>query len=200
MIEDKEAISKKIGLEKYRLKGDPWGQERSAIAGDFTTLDNHILYLWSQKQLTQMWSSGGNYSHIIMCRPDVLYQVPIQLEWFSFTSNKICIPNFGLCGNVNDRFALGRPEEMKLYGNRFDDALAYSKKHPLASEAYLIATLRKHKIKYQHVAFYFIRVRANMDKNKMDIDQIKRLTRRRGLEKGKKKTRKNRAIVEISSL
>jgi hypothetical protein len=201
MVEDKDEISKKIGLEKYRTKGDPWGQEHSAIAGDFTTLDNHILYLWSQKQLTQMWSPlAGRYSHVIMCRPDVLYQVPIKLEWFSFTSNKICIPNFGLCGNVNDRFALGRPEQMKLYGNRFDDALAYSKKYPLASEAYLIATMRKHKIKYQHVAFYFIRIRANMDKDKMDVRQIKRLTRRRGIQKDKKKTRKDRGIVEISSL
>ena len=196
IVEDKELVSKRIGLERYRAKGDPWGQERSAIPGDFTTLDNHILYLWSQKQLTSMWLQGGNYSHIIMCRPDVLYQVPIQLDWFSFTSDKICIPNFGLCGNVNDRFALGRPEQMKPYGSRFDEALAYSKRHQLASEAYLIATMKKHKIKYEHVAFYFIRVRANMEKNGMDIGQIGSLTRK----KRGKKTRKNKGIIEISSL
>jgi hypothetical protein len=122
----------------------------------------------------------------------VLYQVPLDISWFSFSPDskkqKILIPNFGLCGDVNDRFALGRPEQMLLYGNRFDDALAYSKKKPLASEEYLIATMRRHRIKYEHVNFYFIRVRANGKKDGMDLSQIKSLTRK--LRVSKNKTRK----------
>lgn len=197
MVETKEAVSKKLQLEKYRTHGNPWENEKEAIPGDFSTLDNHILYLWSLKQLTTMWSEANNknkykYSHIIYCRPDVLYQVPLDISWFSFSpkSKKILIPNFGLSGNVNDRFALGRPEQMCLYGNRFDDALAYSKKHPLASEAYLIATMRRHRIKYEHVIFYFTRVRANGKKNGMDVSQIKTLTRRLREASKKNKTRK----------
>jgi hypothetical protein len=122
----------------------------------------------------------------------VLYQVPLDISWFSFfpKSRKIYIPNFGLCGDVNDRFALGRPEEMRLYGNRFNDALAYSKKHPLASEAYLIATMKKHRIKYEHLNFFFIRVRANGKKNGIDVSQIKTLTRRLREASKKNKTRK----------
>jgi hypothetical protein len=202
LVEDKGMVSRKLDLAKYRSKGDPWSKEKTAIKGDFTTLDNHILYLWSQKQLIEMVKKNlGRYTHIIFCRPDVLYQVPLLIEWFSFSSEtkKICIPNFGLCGNVNDRFALGRPEEMILYGQRFDDALAYSKKYPLASEAYLIATLKKHKIKYEHVNFYFIRIRANGEKSKMDLGQIKALTRRKKpLKKGTRKHFKGH--MEISSL
>uniref|UniRef100_A0A6C0AMM1 Uncharacterized protein n=1 Tax=viral metagenome TaxID=1070528 RepID=A0A6C0AMM1_9ZZZZ len=193
MVESKEAVSKKLDLEKYRTHGNPWGKETSARPGDFSTLDNHILYLWSLKQLTKLWSEAkSRYSHIIYCRPDVLYQVPLDISWFSFSpkSKKIYIPNFGLCGNVNDRFALGRPEEMRLYGNRFDDALAYSKKKPLASEAYLIDTMRRHRIKYEHVNFYFIRVRANGKKNGIDVSQIKTLTRRLRADKKKNITRK----------
>lgn len=195
MVESKEAVKRKLDVEKYRTHGNPWGKEKRAIPGDFSTLDNHILYLWSLKQLTTMWSdSKMRYSHIIYCRPDVLYKVPLEIPWFSFAPNSkkqpILIPNFGLCGNVNDRFALGRPEQMRLYGNRFDDALAYSKKHPLASEAYLIATMRRHRIKYEHVNFYFIRVRANGKKDGMDVYQIKTLTRRLKAEKKKNKTRK----------
>jgi len=202
IVEDKEMVSKKLDLQKYRSKGDPWGNEKTAIKGDFTTLDNHILYLWSQKQLIDMVKKVlGRYTHIIFCRPDVLYQVPLQIEWFSFTSKskKICIPNFGLCGNVNDRFALGRPEEMILYGQRFNDALQFSKKYPLASEAYLIATMRKHKIKYEHVNFYFIRIRATGEKNAMDLGQIKALTRKK--RHSARKTRKHfKGHVEISTL
>lgn len=180
MIEDKDMVSKKLDLEKYRTKGNPWGYERDAIEGDFTTLDNHILYLWSQKQLMQMVTKNKhNYTHIILCRPDVLYQIPIEISWFSFTSNKICIPNFGLYPNMNDRFALGRPREMLLYGNRFNEALAFSKIKSLHSETFLISTLKKHKIKYEYVNFYFTRIRANMKKDKADTLQIKKLTRRK---------------------
>jgi hypothetical protein len=190
MVESKEIISKKLQLEKYRTHGDPWAQEKSST-GDFIALDNHILYLWSLKQLTKMWTDAKtHYSHIILCRPDVLYQVPLDISWFSFTSNKISIPNFALCGDMTDRFALGRPDQMCLYGNRFDDALAYSKKHPLASEAYLISIMKKHRIKYEHVNFFFIRVRANGKKDRMDISQIKTLTRRLRADKKKNKSRK----------
>ena len=208
MVENKETVSKKLHLEKYRSHGNPWGKEKRAIPGDFSTLDNHILYLWSLKQLTNMWSKsrGKNYfSHIIYCRPDVLYQVPLDISWFSFSANSkkqpILIPNFALCGDVTDRFALGRPEQMLLYGNRFDDALAYSKKYPLASEAYLIATLRRHKIKYEHVNFYFTRVRANGEKDRLDVGQIRALTRRKRLAYKKKGTRRHfKGHVEISEL
>ena len=200
MVESKETVSSYIDLKKYRTKGDPWGNEKEAIPGDFTTLDNHILYLWSQKQLTEMWQKNkGRYTHIIFCRPDVLYQVPLQIDWFSFTSDKLCIPNFGLCGNVNDRFALGQPKQMIPYGQRFDEALQYSKKYPLASEAFLIATMKKHKIKYEHVNFYFTRIRANGNKNGMDLGQIRKLTRKN--RKIKKGTRKHsKGYVEISEV
>jgi len=203
MVEDKAVVSKKLDLAKYRSKGDPWAQEKQAIKGDFTTLDNHILYLWSQRQLIEMVKKNlGRYTHIIFCRPDVLYQVPLKIEWFSISSEtgKICIPNFGLCGNVNDRFALGRPEEMIPYGQRFNDALAYSKRMPLASEVYLIATLKKHKIKYEHVNFYFIRIRANGEKESMDVEQITRLTRKKRARKIKGTRKHFKGYIEISSL
>jgi hypothetical protein len=77
---------------------------------------------------------------------------------------------------------------MLAYGQRFHEALQYSKKHPLASEAFLIATMKKHKIKYEHVNFYFTRIRANGEKNGMDLNQIKKLTRRnRNKKKGTRK-------------
>jgi hypothetical protein len=59
--------------------------------------------------------------------------------------------------------------------------------------------MRKHKIKYEHVNFYFIRIRATGEKNKMDLGQIKSLTRKkRSIRKG---TRKHfKGYVEISSL
>ena len=182
MIENKDDISRDLDLVKYRTMGNPWKDEPGAIKGDFTTLDNHVLFLWSQKQLTNMWQeTKRNYTHIVFCRPDVLYTIPLQVSWFSFTTNKICIPNFCLYPNVNDRFAIGHPKEMIIYGNRFNEALEYSKKHPLLSEEFLDATLKRHNIQYKYIKFYFIRIRANMKKNGDDIQHVKNLTRRNKL-------------------
>jgi hypothetical protein len=153
-----------------------------------------------KKQLTGMVETAkSKYSHIIFCRPDVLYHVPFQVEWLRFDSEKIFIPNFGLCANMNDRFAVGQMKQMIQYGSRFDEALAYSKKEPLASEAFLIATMKRYKLDYEHVNFYFTRIRANGEKDKMDLGQIRKLTRRkRPLKKGTRKHFKGH--IEISSL
>lgn len=179
MVEDKEMVSKKLDLAKYRTKGDPWGNEKGAIKGNFTSLDNHILYLWSQRQLTQMvLKLRDKYTHIIFCRPDVLYKTPLNINWFSFQSKKIYIPNFGLFKNVNDRFAIGMKEDMIIYGQRFNDALEYSKQFPLYSESYLEATLKQHTINYEHINFHFIRIRSNGRKEIKDLRFINDITRR----------------------
>jgi hypothetical protein len=189
MLEDKEMVSKRLDLQKYRTKGDPWAQEKGAIPGDFTTLDNHILYLWSQRQLTEMVKERlGRYTHIVFCRPDVQYLTPLEKHWFSFTTDVILIPTFGQWHGINDRFAIGRPEQMKIYGNRFNDSLEYSKHNELASELFLRDTLKQHKIKVDYVNMLFIRIRANMKKERRDISQIKTLKQR--IKKEKNKTRK----------
>ena len=191
LIEDKEEVSKEIQLEKYRTHGDPWGTESTAIPGNYTTLDNHILYLWSQKQLTKMWSKEldrRGYTHIVFCRPDVQYLTPLEKHWFSFTTNIILIPTFGQWHGINDRFAIGRPDQMKIYGNRFNESLEYSKHHKLASELFLRDTLKKHKINVDSINMFFIRIRANMKKERRDISQIKTLKQR--LKEEKNKTRK----------
>ena len=187
LIEDKAAVVASLNLEKYRTMGDPWSKEKPATAPtDFTTLDNHILYLWSQKQLTQM-ALKHNPSHIVFCRPDVLYQTPLNPSWFSET-NTICMPDFAVWHNVNDRFAIGPTKLMKIYGQRFDNALAYSKHKPLSSEAFLEDTLKKHKIKSTFIEFFFTRLRANKTKNPLNVAEIKN------------RTRKNKPQIESSQL
>ena len=183
MVEDKFVVSNYLGLEKYRKKGNPW-DENSEKTNDYTTLDNHILYLWSQKQLTDMVKKNGRYTHMIFCRPDVLYQTPLDISWFS--SNKVLFPNFGIYSGINDRFAIGQSEQMMVYGSRFLHALAYSKKNPLASEKFLFDTLKKNKIETEQIDFQFVRVRANAEKSGLDITQIRSLNKTRRKRKNSK--------------
>jgi hypothetical protein len=177
IIEDKDEVSEKLELEKYRTHGDPWNIKNK---WNFNTLNNHILYLWSQKQLTKMVSMKKGITHIVICRPDVRFMTPLDPKWFRFTTDSIFVPEFASYNYVNDQFAIGRYEQMMIYASRFDHALEYSKNNSLISEAYLEYTLNKNKISHTDIEFYYVRVRANNKKVKLDIRQImNRVTRKK---------------------
>jgi len=177
IIEDKDEVSKKLKLKQYRKHGDPWNKDNK---WNFNTLNNHILYLWSQKQLTKMISKEKGITHIVMCRPDVRFMTPLDPKCFTFTSDSIFVPEFASYGHINDQFAIGRYEQMMIYGSRFDHALEYSKNNPLISEGYLEYTLNKNKISHKDIEFYYVRVRANNKKDSLDIRQImNRVTRKK---------------------
>ena len=93
-----------------------------------------------------------------------------------------------------DRFAIGMPDQMEIYGNRFDGALKYSKKHQLHSETYLAETLRVNDIKFRFVPFGFIRTRADsrMSASEDVRETIKKgwYTKKKALKTQKRYTRK----------
>lgn len=179
-IEDRDTVYKQIQPEKYRNHGNPWGnQKQSGGQNDFSVLDNHLLSLWSQKQLTEMWTKNKDrYTHVMFCRPDVVYLVKISPDWFSFASRKLYIPNTALFENMNDKFAIGQCNEMIHYGNRFNDVFYYRQNFKGISEIFLLYVLNKYKIKFQHINFYLLRIRANFNKDKFDTSQIQLLTRK----------------------
>jgi hypothetical protein len=196
ILENQKSADKKIGLDKYLVKGNPWNSQIEVAY-------NHIRALWSLKQVTSIWSNGStnktkyHYSHVMYCRPDMTYIMPIKPEWFVF-SDEIIVPNFARHGRrgttMCDRFAIGMPDQMEIYGNRFDDALKYSKKHQLHSETYLAETLRVNDIKFRFVPFGFIRTRAD---SRMSVSEdireaIKKgwYTKKRALKTQRRYTRK----------
>ena len=196
ILENQKSADKKIGLNKYLAKGNPWNAQIEVAY-------NHIRALWSLKQVTSIWSNGTTnktkyqYSHVMYCRPDMTYIMPIKPEWFVF-SEEIVIPNFARHGrrgiSMCDRFAIGMPDQMEIYGNRFDGALKYSKKHQLHSETYLAETLRVNDIKFRFVPFGFIRTRADsrMSASEDIRETIKKgwYTKKKALKTQKRYTRK----------
>jgi hypothetical protein len=196
ILENQKSADKKIGLNKYLAKGNPWNSQIEVAY-------NHIRALWSLKQVTSIWSNGSTnktkyqYSHVMYCRPDMTYIMPIKPEWFVF-SEEIVIPNFARHGrrgiSMCDRFAIGMPDQMEIYGNRFDGALKYSKKHQLHSETYLAETLRVNDIKFRFVPFGFIRTRADsrMSASEDIRETIKKgwYTKKKALKTQKRYTRK----------
>ena len=170
LIEDQDTVDKKIQFEKYTEKGNPWEKD------GMDTFYNHIRGLWSLHKVTGLWSKDHqNYSHVMYCRPDVTYIMPLSIDWFQFTRD-IRIPDFNRYSKavlkLNDRFAIGRPDEMMIYGNRFNDALEYSKKRPLHSELFLEDTIHKNELSVTFIKFAFIRVRANAMMNQFETKEL----------------------------
>jgi len=153
IIENQEEIYEQLNVLKYRNKGDPW-------YSNFQTFDNHILALWSLKQVTSLYDVD-QYDYIIYVRPDVKYFKKItEIDFMNLEENVALLPNFHTYP-INDRFCIAKPAAAKKYGNRFDFAYEFSLQNQLHSERFLNWTLEKHSIKYINVHFPFHRVRAN---------------------------------------
>ncbi len=163
-IDNQEDIKKTIDFAKYRSKGDPWSNE-------YKSLDNLILGLYSLNQVTQLWkNSNKTYNYIIYLRPDVKFLTPLILSFFSNLNNtNIALPNYDQ-HPINDRFAIGTPNIMLSYGERYLHAYDYSLTNKLHAETYLKYILDKNKINIIKINFNFHRIRANgfnYDENKI---------------------------------
>jgi hypothetical protein len=163
-IDDQDDIKKTIDFAKYRSKGDPW-------SNNFKSLDNLILGLNSLNEVTQLWkASNKTYDYIIYLRPDVKFLSPLKLSFFLDLNNtNIALPNFHEYP-INDRFTIGKPNVMILYGERYLHAFEYSLINELHAETYLKYILDKNKIDIIKINFKFNRIRANginYDENKL---------------------------------
>jgi len=163
-IDDQDNIRKIINFTKYRSKGDPW-------SNNFKSLDNLILGLYSLNQVTQLWkTSNKTYDYVIYIRPDVKFITPLKLSFFMDLNNSnIALPNFDEFP-INDRFAIGKPNVMLLYGERYLYAYEYSLLNKLHAETYLQYLLKTNNINIIKINFNFQRIRANglnYDENKL---------------------------------
>jgi hypothetical protein len=159
LIENEDDVIKQIDILKYRTHGDPW-----SWIGDssFKTLDNAILSLYSTYQVTQLWKNTNiQYDAILCIRPDVIYYKPLLLEYFyPMQIDAILLPDFEQWP-LNDRLAIGPPDVMKLYGERFLGAYEYSLGNQLHTETYLNYILNKNNITIKKFHFNFSRVKIN---------------------------------------
>jgi hypothetical protein len=168
IVENQDTVDYQLHLEQYRTLGNPWFDDGNT----FITFDNHIRALWSLSQVTKLWKdSKQTYDFIVYLRPDVLYVSSLTKQLFEgLNRTTIRIPDFHLHKGCNDRFAIGHPNVMYIYGNRFQGALEYSKKHPLHSESYLAYTLQNMGIQIQNIRFRFRRVRADGTVARSDLN------------------------------
>lgn len=156
-----EYTKKKLKLQKYRSKGNPWSDK------NFQSLDNFILANYSKMRVTDIFLNSPlphEYSYIIYLRPDLLFlnEFPIdKLE--KCVENVVLIPNFHLYGKykMNDRLAVCNQSNFKIYGFTFKKLYKHSKKMLLHSETYLGYIFKRNKILVEYIDFFFNRVRGD---------------------------------------
>jgi hypothetical protein len=163
IVDNQDTVDKKLKLESYRTKGDPWSDDMTPESTPYSTLDNHIRSLWSLKQVTSLWcKSAEAYTRVIYLRPDVLFLSPLNIKWLNKPlDSTILIPDFHHVHKCNDRFAIGEPAAMKVYGGRFDVAYEYSRRMRLHSEKFLYDYMTSKGYTFATVRFRFRRIRAD---------------------------------------
>lgn len=161
--ENQDQIDIQLDFIKYRTMGDPWEHDTISVSDKWETLNNHIRALWSLQKVTELWTTcGQSFDVVLYLRPDVSYKTKLKKEWIEAVHRgTVFIPDFHLYFGSNDRFAIGHPEDMKLYGNRLNEALSYSQRKPLHAEAFLTDFMRSKGVQFVTIPFRFQRVRAN---------------------------------------
>lgn len=147
-----EDIIKDINFDNYYPKRDPWGNK-------FTTFKNYILAMNSQKKVSEMFLNKQNeYDYVIYIRPDVKFINELNINWFHLCKeNCILTPQFGKYSGINDRFAIMKKEQVKIYGSRID---ILNDKRYLTSERRLYYICKTNKINNIEINIKFQRVRA----------------------------------------
>lgn len=162
-IDDQNDIDKILDFLAYRSKGDPWRD-------GYNSLNNLLRQHYSLQRVTSLWvSKKHEYDAVMYCRPDVQFIARLNVDWlFNLGDRDIVVPSFLPCTGYNDRFAIGKPDTMLIYGNRRELALNYSMHHNLHAERFLKYVLDSNNLHVIQVKFPFIRVRANGSLSSVD--------------------------------
>ena len=153
---DQDEFKKNINLNAFRTHKDPWNTK-------YETVNNFICAMFSKSRCTQLISkSNENFDYIIFLRPDCMYLTNFDISFLKLVNdNTICIPNFALYNNFNDRFCITNMATYQLYGDVFSKLFMYSKNFSLHSETVHYNIIKQHNINIQLIKFKFKRVRAN---------------------------------------
>ena len=167
-IDNQDEIKRQIFVEDYRSKPDPWRT-------NYTTVDNFLCAMYSKSRLyTMLETSKHTFDYIVFLRPDVLYSEPLNTAFFSLaTEYTICVPNFHVYNNFNDRFCIATYQNGLLYCNLFQYMLAYSKEKPLHSETFHYDMIvKKFNRKLSYIPFTFRRIRADGNIEQKDTGKL----------------------------
>lgn len=161
-------------IDYYLLRGRPWEEDIS--------VRNFLLQLYSLERVSELWWPHRNaYDAIIYMRPDMDFFTKLKAP-FPLKNNTLYAPDFHEWWGTNDRFAIGVPRVMEVYGHRFRYYEEWNRgtKWPTGkeeniypfvfhAETYLKSVMEMFGFKHEPLkGFRFGRVRANGELHYMD--------------------------------
>lgn len=135
----------------------------------------HGLERSNALRLAHEAQTGVRYDCVIRCRPDLCFEAPIP-DIRDLDLRYVHVPDFHQYEGVNDRFAVGNPENMTIYMSKYSDfhryvmawRLAGPEAPPVTAEMFTAGHLRCHGIDMRLIAARFNRVRIQKVKNDTD--------------------------------
>lgn len=153
-------------LDYYLQAKDPWGDNPRI------SMTNYLLQMYSLDRVSELWwPYRKRYSMVVYLRPDLIYRNPLPIP-DRIEEDTLYAPDFDIFFGYNDRFGLGTPKVMDVYGHRMRYIEAYfnppphAKRPPsfrksLHAETYLKFSMTYHGFVYQPLkSFNFTRLRA----------------------------------------
>ncbi len=165
---------------RWRIEPDkpiPEGRLRNGVNCQLKTgVQRYLQQLNGLKQCWRLfdeWRSqtGIVYDVVIRCRPDIRFVQPVdKIERIDL--RYVHVPDFHGFDGVNDRFAVGNPEDMACYMNKLDEFDSYvtdwyaagCSSQPVSAEMFTAGQLRRHGIRIRQAPFRFNRVRVHGEK------------------------------------
>ncbi len=159
IIDNQSKIDDIIDINNYNKYKNSWEDKKD----NHKIVHNFIRALYSLKQVTSLWQNRkNNYDYIMYIRPDVLYLNKLTPDFFDINNNQIILQNTNKFP-ISDRFGIGKPDTMLIFGNRYDEINEYIKNNNIHSETFLNYILNKNNIEIKELTFDFKLVRSNGD-------------------------------------
>jgi len=156
-IDDEDEVKEKLNFNKYRSHWDPW-------QSNYRNVDNFIWAMYSKQKLCKMIKNSKiEFDYVMILRPDVKYLDNFDISFLRYVNNDtMCVPNFHVHTNINDRFFIMNYSNLSLYGDLFYGLLDYSRRYPVHAETfynYYLSHICDLNIHY--IPFRFNRIRCN---------------------------------------
>ncbi len=125
------------------------------------------------------------YEAVVRCRPDLLFESPLP-DLKTLDLNYLHVPDFHMFEGCNDRFAIGNPENMARYMQKYDDWHAYVRHWinsspqapPVTAEMFTAGQLRLYGVSVRLMTVRFNRVRSHKVESDWQ-DHYRKMQRRR---------------------
>ena len=175
VFDNQEDIIQQIDFEEYYEKLGVWTGETPEMTRYL--IKNLCLALFSKKRITNIFEHyKEDYDYAIISRPDLEFTTDINVEWLEEVNDKnLIIPECDSYSGCNDRFCLGKPDNVIYYGTLFYHLKDYSKETSIISEKYMLDMLEKKPIEILKKNILYNTIRMTEPNTNEDSEKLRKI-------------------------